>query len=489
MKTAFATLCCSMLIASFKLEMCYSQTFSWSGFPDGGTNYSTGIMDVTITSSAPGFQYGSPKYHANDRVGYDGCGIPGGLALEQQFGNVTSAYVLVELDFTLQNTSAGACGDITFSIMDINANALEKTFADWVEITAIDGNGNSMPNTSFNAVIDQYKTIIPSTNGVIVRGTSDEPCDSRNSRYCTTVDFKVIKPATSTIRKVYIKYHPDYDSFPCDYALINNPNRPSFQYISISEISIVGSLGPLGLGVETFDACLPNLGAITVDSVIGGTAPYVYNLNGMGDTPNNEFPDLTPGTYNLRVNDMYGCSYLKKVVILGFESPDHLTYEVMPQNCSETEQKGYLEITDVSNGTSPYVFSFDQLESGRTISGINSGQHILTVTDAHGCRYTENVYIENEDIVDTLIIPNVFSPNGDGVNSFWLIDAECIQQLNLTIVNRWGDVIKTFNDPDDYWDGKYHWELVSEGVYFYIGEIVFWDDIHKSISGNIYVFH
>lgn len=67
-----------------------------------------------------------------------------------------------------------------------------------------------------------------------------------------------------------------------------------------------------------------------------------------------------------------------------------------------------------------------------------------------------------------LEVPNVFTPNGDGVNDFYFINSKGMEELDLTIVNRWGEVVFKSNDIDGKWDGTSNGNLCSDGVYFYI---------------------
>jgi gliding motility-associated-like protein len=54
-----------------------------------------------------------------------------------------------------------------------------------------------------------------------------------------------------------------------------------------------------------------------------------------------------------------------------------------------------------------------------------------------------------------LYVPNSFSPNNDGVNEVWIPIGENIQQINITVINRWGDVIFETNDLLTPWNGSY----------------------------------
>ncbi len=476
---------CFFLFAIVSSPIMFSQTFSWSGFPDGGNSYSVGIMDVTVTSVTPGFQFGSPKYHEENRVGYDGCGIPGGLALEQKFGNLVSSFVQLELDFSQNNTSSGVCGDVSFSILDINANEYGHTFADWVEITAEDGNGTLIPVSNLNAIIDDYKTIIPSPTALIVRGTSDSPCGLRSALHCTMVDFKVTKPLGSTIKKVFIKYHPDYSFDDCDYHSESSSLRADFQYISVGEISIINSIGPTDIVYDLQHSCAGLPGNVIVETVTGGTPPYLFELNNSGATTNPDFQNLIPGNYELSVEDANGCRHEVALEIEAHESPTSIDYSIVSGNCSGTDNGGLLQISNVSNGQSPYHFSLDEVPIGTMFYGLTAGNHHLEVVDFYNCSFSEQVVISDSIVTEVLIIPNVFTPNSDNINGRWAIHTNCIKDLSCSIVNRWGQELRRLNNPDDSWDGNAFGEPVPEGVYFYNGEITFWTGEKKSISGTI----
>jgi gliding motility-associated-like protein len=70
-------------------------------------------------------------------------------------------------------------------------------------------------------------------------------------------------------------------------------------------------------------------------------------------------------------------------------------------------------------------------------------------------------------------LPNVFTPNGDGVNdTFKPISSKFIESATFTVFNRWGDIVFTSNDLNIGWDGRHKktGNLVADGVYQYIAE-------------------
>lgn len=67
-----------------------------------------------------------------------------------------------------------------------------------------------------------------------------------------------------------------------------------------------------------------------------------------------------------------------------------------------------------------------------------------------------------------LVIPNVFTPNGDGSNDIYFITTKGLTEFNLIIVNRWGNVMFETNDPNEGWDGTSNGQKCAEGTYFYL---------------------
>ncbi|MBN8702706.1 MAG: gliding motility-associated C-terminal domain-containing protein [Bacteroidetes bacterium] len=67
-----------------------------------------------------------------------------------------------------------------------------------------------------------------------------------------------------------------------------------------------------------------------------------------------------------------------------------------------------------------------------------------------------------------LLIPNVFSPNNDGVNDFYTLTTVGYSNFNLKIFNRWGVLVFESVDTTKHWDGKINGTEASDGTYYYI---------------------
>src|SRR5690606_31808040 len=91
----------------------------------------------------------------------------------------------------------------------------------------------------------------------------------------------------------------------------------------------------------------------------------------------------------------------------------------------------------------------------------------LMVIDDNGCidTYTQTVHVTGD-----LEMPNVFTPNGDGVNDFFSFKYDIFQSFDILIVNRWGNVIVEGKGVTGtkFWDGNTkNGSECTDGVYFY----------------------
>jgi len=80
-------------------------------------------------------------------------------------------------------------------------------------------------------------------------------------------------------------------------------------------------------------------------------------------------------------------------------------------------------------------------------------------------------------------LPNVFTPNGDGINDLFtpLMPFSFVEKIDMTVYNRWGNPVFKTEDPFINWDGSdfQSGKPVSDGVYYYICDVY-----EKRLSGT-----
>lgn len=112
--------------------------------------------------------------------------------------------------------------------------------------------------------------------------------------------------------------------------------------------------------------------------------------------------------------------------------------------------------------------------------GIN-GCYAISAIDSLGneSMLSDVVCVDNCPIY---ILPNTFTPNGDGANEQFIpIENRFVETVDFKILNRWGNLIFETTDPTIQWDGRdLGGTLVDDGVYYYNCAV-----FEKTISGTI----
>lgn len=114
----------------------------------------------------------------------------------------------------------------------------------------------------------------------------------------------------------------------------------------------------------------------------------------------------------------------------------------------------------------PTTFIDDSTIANPTITPDTNGFYVVTVTDVNGCIGIDTMIV---NILPPIIIPNGFSPNGDGTNDTWEIDfLSYFPDCQVEVYNRWGQMLFISVGYEIPWDGKYEDKEVPIGTYYYV---------------------
>ena len=145
-------------------------------------------------------------------------------------------------------------------------------------------------------------------------------------------------------------------------------------------------------------------------------------------------------------------------------------------------------IMEVLTGTNP-VYTYE-----------NSGRYMVKLVAAKEnpdftCRDT--FYLSDYIVADTalVLVPPVFTPNGDGINDVLKIKTRSLQSLDFQILNRWGRTVHQYKKsgyiPEDSelaaWDGKIGSRPAPAGVYFYVVDAKGRDGTRRRRKGFIHL--
>jgi gliding motility-associated-like protein len=97
----------------------------------------------------------------------------------------------------------------------------------------------------------------------------------------------------------------------------------------------------------------------------------------------------------------------------------------------------------------------------------SSRRYDVTIVDTFGCKVSASTIV-NVDRDIHIFVPNIFSPNGDGINDVYRAKSnyQSIVEFDAYIFNRWGQKLYEWHDPAGGWDGKFNGKDVKQGVYF-----------------------
>lgn len=216
-------------------------------------------------------------------------------------------------------------------------------------------------------------------------------------------------------------------------------------------------------------------GIIEVADVIGGTAPFSYQLN-LGEVVRDpQFRDLPSQNYQLTIIDELDCQWDTLIVLdqpalleaeLQVSDDDLVTNEVATFTViSNIPEEAISEI----NWTPEELF--DCLNcTQQTTSFLNSTAVEVTIIDENGCSVSAALAVE----VSLAQVPNAITPNGDGQNDEFIVPAieanpTGFPESELIIFNRWNDVLYKASPYNNDWSGTTsNGQSLPQGTYYYV---------------------
>lgn len=237
------------------------------------------------------------------------------------------------------------------------------------------------------------------------------------------------------------------------------------------------------ISVSDSTACVPQTISFDPGTVQNTNFVYSWSFTN-GETSSTANPELTLtalGCINasLTVSNQGNCTATVNAtsILCGYATPT--AFFTMDQD-TLTAWEPVLTGTNLSQNADGYIWNYGdgqtstETELNHSYEGLPAGYYdvtLIAITD-QGCSdtLTLQVYMHNQFLLE---VPNVFTPNGDGVNDIFTIKVEGTKEVEWVVLNRWGaimasgkEVLSPASQVIPVWDGKLNGQTSPDGVYF-----------------------
>jgi gliding motility-associated-like protein len=217
----------------------------------------------------------------------------------------------------------------------------------------------------------------------------------------------------------------------------------------------------------------------------GGGFTYTWTNNSNGTTAT--YSDLTsPGTYTVTALDLCGQSIAENVFV-----------DVIPVDAQFTTDNTSGYTYDFMNIDTPpcagcnYEWIFPSGEvittpnASYTFDGFGESTVYFNVTNAIGCTASNSYTITFPPL---MYIPNTFTPNNDGLNDVFMVEASSVMTFEIRIFDRWGDEVYYSTNIEDAWVGDHRGNndtYCPNDVYSYVATIKGFNGEAEEYKGTV----
>lgn len=222
--------------------------------------------------------------------------------------------------------------------------------------------------------------------------------------------------------------------------------------------------------------CGTNTGQVILSAQVGTATPISYSWNSGINQTSGTFSNLFDGNQLFTMQDGFGCTNDTLITVLE-NNPTIAQFTVNPAS-------GAVPLTVSVSNTSQFATTYDwwlnDSNQGSVFSSFvcdTSGTYSIQLIAWQFDPSCADTFSLSVIAFDSVIIqlPNVFTPNTDGINDFFTFTANTPLSVDVVILNRWGNVVFNFSGdlPDgqtNLWNGKIDGEI-TDGTYFYNVEV------------------
>jgi gliding motility-associated-like protein len=250
----------------------------------------------------------------------------------------------------------------------------------------------------------------------------------------------------------------------------------------------------IGFEVAQPDCFGHNQGTITVMQT-GGVQPIRYSIDGINFQTSPIFNGLNSGTYTVTAIDANDCD-VQEIIWINVPIEIHVDLGmdriILPGDTTILEAIINVPFDSLSTITWSGILNPNCPTClTQPVAPIITTAYAISVSNSQGCSDQDSVVVFIQKNID-IYIPNVFSPNGDGINDRLVISAasEVKEIESMEIFDRWGNMVYSVQhflpgDLTSSWDGKMKERDLNPGVFAYRMMARFKDGRFEIRNGDI----
>lgn len=242
-----------------------------------------------------------------------------------------------------------------------------------------------------------------------------------------------------------------------------------------SYIAVFESLGCQVVDSASVDVHLPPVITLGVDTVFCEGESFVLNaqLGGIWQdgSVGTSFAATQTGDYYIQVQQG-PCTVRDTVELTRIDLP-RVTLGADPVYCEgQAFEIGF-------NGSNIDVFVWSTGDTTETITLAESANIIISTANVCGSAI-DSLEVVFEDCSELVFLPTAFTPNGDGLNDFYIPSVANVELYELWIFDQWGRAVFHTEDPNEVWQGDN-----NSGGYYIANGIYNFRVLYRTNQGTI----
>ena len=460
----------------------------------GGNSFDIGAP-VLVTAQVPG---------STEPIAFENC-VDGEFVFQRSGVSLFNQDEIIEFSIS---PDSEAINGVDFEEIPLSVTIPAGQLSVTLPINIIEDNIQEGPESLKLEVRYQCDCIDPTGSELIINDDNDLALNFEEITVCAEQTFSLTPEITGGVPPFDFLWSTGVDTETMQ-GLVTEPTEYT---LTITDFCGNTNIGTANIEVQNlpsatltgnFNLCETADTGIPVE--FEGNPPWTigYSIDGIEQVPIENIQSTpffldtpTDGTYQITAFNDEFCSG----ILMGtaeVETSFFVDAEVIPPACFNSSD-GSIQVNQI-DAIPPFTTSWNiETEDDFFLDNLEAGTYILTIVNGEGCIFEETVELTatSDDFTECaqIFIPNVFSPNDDGINDIFSIfvdeNSGIESIISMKVFNRWGALMfeqNNFipNNGNTGWNGDFKERPLNPGVYVYMINIAFEDGSTLLKSGDV----